>query len=186
LALLFQSCIAYKNNSVSAQEAAQYDKRRIKIETIDGGTYKLRWIEEKDGKAYSILNTKKGFLDISTVVKIRTLDPKVSEIPLDSAINLKGNIEVTTRKTHEDFESYESFKSRNYIKIVNDGQYIIGYKMMGKDTATLIIPVKRIKSIRVENKTGTIIGTTAIVIPGLWLSSIIIVSIAYLFAPKGY
>lgn len=66
------------------------------------------------------------------------------------------------------------------------GQDIIGYSMTGKDTATLKIPFERIKRIRVENKTGTIIGTTAIVIPGLWLSSIIVLSIAYLFTPKGY
>ena len=178
--LLFQSCIAYKAGIISAEDAAQYDNRRIRIETRDGGVYKLKWIEENDGHVFSIKKTKRKYIDKNSIANIRKYDPTLTLISLDSNLNLQGNIEVVTKKGYQNYATY------NFIKIQDDDRFIRGYMMTGKDTLTVIIPTEKIASIEVENRTGTIIGTTAIAIPALWLSTIIVLGIAYLFTPKGF
>lgn len=173
--LLFQSCIVYKNGNFSAQEAAQSDKRRIRIKTRDGVIFKLKWIEEKNGQIYSIKNTRRKYIDKSTITNIKKYDPVFTVISIDTVLNLQGNIEVVTKK-----KGYDNYATYSFIKIKDDGQYITGYAMTGKDTVTVIIPMEKISRIEVENRTGTIIGTTAIVIPGLWLLAISVSFIALL------
>jgi hypothetical protein len=173
--ILFQSCIVYKGRNFSSREAAQYDKRRIRIETWDGVIIKLRWIEEKDGQIYSIKNTRRKYIDKSRIINIKKYDPVFTLISLDTVLNLQGNIEVVTKK-----KGYDNYATYNFIKIKDDGQNIIGYMMTGKDTTTVLIPTEKISRIEVENRTGTILGTTAIVIPGLWLLLLLGASIALL------
>ena len=76
--------------------------------------------------------------------------------------------------------------NHSFLKIVDGGDYIKGYKMTGKDTLTVILPISQSAKIQLENKGGTIAGTTAIVIPGLWILTIGVLGLANLFTPRGF
>ena len=49
LLMLSQSCVVYKSEPISVEEASGYKNTKMKIVTKDGNEYKLKWIEEKDG-----------------------------------------------------------------------------------------------------------------------------------------
>ncbi len=113
------ACSVYKKNPSTIGEATAQKNTRMKLTTKDGEEYNLRWIEEKDGYVYSILNTK----------RIYVKKKKLSESPA---------------------VQYRFIESRD------EGEYIRGITMIGKDTATVIIPIDQIEEIKLISQNKTI------------------------------
>ena len=57
--LLFQSCLAYNKNSSTIEEAFSEKDMPVKIITVDGNKYTLRWFEEMEGNLVSMKNVKR-------------------------------------------------------------------------------------------------------------------------------
>lgn len=184
--ILFQSCIAYKGQNSSVAEAADIEKRHIKITTTNGGIYKLGWIEEKDGNVVSIKNTKLKYFDKTEVDKILIYNPKPNVVSLEEAQNHKGTILLRTNKFKDRHPYVIDSYNHSFLKIADDGDQIKGYKMTGKDTLSVVIPVSQIEKIQLESKGGTIVGTTLIVIPGLYILTGIVFGIAYIIGMLTY
>ncbi len=93
--ILSSSCIVVnKAKHLPIEQTTKYDNRRIKIITLDGNKYKVKWIEEKDDDIVSITNTKKILMDTSKIKKIRAGNGWIS---LDPAFNHNGVIQIVTK-----------------------------------------------------------------------------------------
>ena len=131
------------------EKIADYNNHRIKIKTVDGNQYKLRWIEEKGDTIKSIQNTKKVLIDIEQVEDIRIEN---SSISIDSAIRHKGIFQVET-------------KNKIYVlsDIEEQGTQIRGIKIKKGQLSTVLIPKDRIEKIKVKNNTASAVATVALV-----------------------
>ena len=180
--ILFPSCIAYRGQSSSVQEATEINKRHIKITTKNGGVYKFNWIEENNENIYSLKGTKRKVIDKKEIDKLIIYNPKPIVVSIEEAQNHNGNVLVRTNKFKDNHPYKIDSYNHSFLKIVDDGDFIKGYKMTGKDTLTVIIPLSQINRIQLESRGGTIAGTTAIVIPSLWVLAIFGSWIAYIIA----
>ena len=144
--ILFQSCVVYNQTPSSVAEAAGYEKRPMKIKTIDGVKYKLRWIEEKDGNIVNIKNAKREYINKNEVRQIVLLGPEPQVISLDLALKNPGTMHLLTK------DDKDSYFSNEFIKISKSEDLITGYKMTGKDTLTVVIPIDQIEKIQLQDK----------------------------------
>jgi len=163
LLILIQSCVAYKPKPIS--EAFESYDRKMRVTTANGEKHKLRWLEKKDNNAVSIRNTNKIRMEISDIEQIKTLADSHSYISLDSALKHPGIVEVYTKKDAN--QGYGEF-----IKLERYGNKIIGLEITGKDTTTVLIPIKDIYMIELENKTLSGVGTLGIVLGTILVSLI--------------
>lgn len=155
LLTLLQSCIINKSSSV--KEASQYENRRIKIKTVNNEKYILKWIEQQNDNVVSIKKMRRTFIDKKDIDKIMILQPTHLIVPLDSALNHAGTILVRTIVNKDAHPYVLDTYEHSFIKIVDEGEYIKGYKMTGKDTVTVVIPISQIKRIKEVDKTGSIV-----------------------------
>ncbi|MCK5207228.1 MAG: hypothetical protein KAI99_00260 [Cyclobacteriaceae bacterium] len=148
--ILFPSCIVInKSKHLPIEETTKYNNRRIKIKTLDGNKYKVKWIEEKDDDIVSITNTKKILMDTSKIKKIRAGNGWIS---LDSAFNHNGVIQIVTKN-----------KTHNLLNIEAQDDLIRGVKRTNRDTLTVVIPKDQIKKIKVKNNATSAVVTFVIV-----------------------
>lgn len=148
-----QSCIINKISSI--QDASQYASRRLKIETIDNHIYIVRWIEFQGDKIVSTMKTKRTFVEKKDIDKIMLIDPTYSVTNLDSALNHKGTILVRTIKFGDNHPYNANSYNHEFFKIRDNGDFITGYEMTGKDTTSVAIPINQIKKVKEINKTAT-------------------------------
>ena len=137
----------------------------MRVTTANGESHKLRWLEKKDNNAVSIRNTNKIPMEISDIKQIKTLSDSYPYISLDSALKHPGIVEVYTKKNVN--QGYGEF-----INLERYGDNIIGLEIIGKDTAKVMIPIKDIYMIELENKTMSGVETLALTL-GTILVSII-------------
>lgn len=114
--ILSQSCIiVYKCKPSTIEQAALRKNTRIKIKTKHGEKYKTRWIEEKDGKVFSISNTKRVYIDKE---KIGTIQNKHKLINIEN----KGDyIQGLKPKGKDTFPMEIPVGDIEVIKITNRG-----------------------------------------------------------------
>jgi ABC-type Fe3+-hydroxamate transport system substrate-binding protein len=96
--ILFQSCTVYKKKPSTIEEASSEKKTHIKILTKDGHEHKFRWIEEKDGNAYTVTNAKRVFVNKNKIERYVVLLPYAAPVPLDFAVEHKGIVYIDTQK----------------------------------------------------------------------------------------
>jgi len=154
--ILFQSCIAYRSKTSSINEATEIDKRHIKITTKKGEKYKLRWIEEKDGNIVSIKNTKRKYIDKKNIDKVLIYNPTPIVVPIEKAQNHRGTVLLRTNKFNDIHPYVIDSYNHSFLKIGDAGDFVKGYKMTGKDTLTVTIPISEIKNIKVASIAGNI------------------------------
>lgn len=142
--VLLQSCIVYSIQSSSIVEATSEEDMPIKIITKNGDKYKLRWIEEKDGNIISIKNVKRKYFDKNDIFQLTILDPQPQSVPIDIALAHHGTVRLLTIDGSNQ-SSYE------FIKIRENDERIIGYKMTGLDTANISIPLDQIEKIQLKD-----------------------------------
>ena len=152
--LLFQSCLAYNKNSSTIEEALSEKDMPVKIITVDGNKYTLRWFEEMEGNLVSMKNVKREYLNKKEIVQIVLLDPAPHVVSLDLAVKHHGTFQLLTK---DDKNRYNSHK---FIRLSENDEIITGYKMKGKDTLTVIIPIDQIEKIQLKDK-GKSGGRTA-------------------------
>ena len=172
--ILFQSCVVYKDQYYTSSEASTIDKRIIKIKTNEGEKYKLPWIEEKDGNVVSIKKTRRKYIDKNEIDKILIYNPVEIVVSLDTAINHEGKILIRTAKFSDQHPYVLDSYNYSFLKIIDEGDYIKGYKMTGKDTLAVSVPISDIKKIKVENKAGTIVLSAL----GAFIFTVSVVTIA--------
>lgn len=168
--VLFQSCVIYKKTHSTIGEASTEDIP-IKITTKDGCKYKLRWIEEMDGNIVSIKNAERAYLDKKEIVQIVKHDPEPHIISLESSLNQNGVLQILTK------DKKGNYKSHEFIRIRGNDEIITGYKMISKDTLTVIIPIDQIEKIQLKDK-GKSSGRTAGLIIGAILGVTTIAGLA--------
>jgi hypothetical protein len=174
--VLFPSCIVIYQNSDNKGKPAIIEKAsskkntHIKIITNGGDKYKLRWIEENDGNVYSIKKTRRKYIDKKDINKIFIYNPTAIVVSLEEAINHKGNVLIRTQ-----YESYD----HSFLKISDEGDYLKGYKMTGKDTLTVSIPIDQIRKIKLMDKGGSAVVTVVAVASGIFVAFLIGIVIAY-------
>lgn len=159
---MMQSCMVYKKQPVSIEQASKINDRIIKIKTVDGAKHKFRWIDENEDNVVSIKKTKKTLIDIKKIRRIQITDPERKEVSLDSALNHNG--EITIETAYEDYD---------FIKIKKIDNRLLGTSMTGKDTLKVVIPKNEIAILKVQNKglsnTGNIfIGVGVILGITIW------------------
>ncbi len=168
--ILFQSCIAYRKTTYTAQEASTFEKERIKITSMDGKVYKLRWIEIQNDYIISIENTKRELIDkdeIETVI----IDNPITYTTLDKALEHTGTVYIRTK----DFKKQDQLYNYTFVRLEDHGDSIRGYVKTENDTTNVYIPISQIEEIKVENKTKSTVGNIAI---GLGAVYIILFTIA--------
>ena len=163
--ILLQSCVVYNHTPSSVAEAIRYNKRLMKIKTIDRRKYKLKWIEEKDGNVVSIKNSEREYFNKKDISQIVLQDPEPQVISLDLALKNPGIMHVLTKDDKGIYNSHE------FIKISENDKLITGYKMTGKDTLTVVIPIDQIEKIQIQDKGASatlsvlaILGITSLVV----------------------
>lgn len=155
--LLFQSCLAYNKNSSTIEEAFSEKDMPVKIITVDGNKYTLRWFEEMEGNLVSMKNVKREYLNKKEIVQIVLLDPAPHVVSLDLAVKHHGTFQLLTK---DDKNRYNSHK---FIRLSENDEIITGYKMKGKDTLTVIIPTDQIEMIQLKDKNKSSNHTTGLV-----------------------
>ena len=85
----------------------------------------------------------------------------------DSIFTYKGEVEVTMQDDKGKFRNY------NFIKISAQDSLIQGLEMTNSDTATVILPIDQIESIKLQNKSASTVGTISISV----LATLLIVAI---------
>jgi hypothetical protein len=161
--ILIQSCVAYRPKPVS--EAFESYDRKMRVTTANGKKHKLRWLEKKENNAVSIRNTNKIRMEISDIEQIKTLSDSYPYISLDSALKHPGIIEVFNKKSVN--QGYGEF-----INLERYGDNIIGLEIIGKDTAKVMIPIKDIYMIELENKNMSGVQTIALTLGTILVSLI--------------
>lgn len=121
----------------------------MKITTKDGQEFEVRWLEVKDGKAFSIKNTIRIFIKKSNRERFVVDTPEPVMVSLDYALKHKGNVHVY--KLVQNGRSGMDYKG-SFINIEDQGEFIRGVKKIKKDTATLMIPVDQIEEINLLNR----------------------------------
>ena len=169
--VLFQSCVAYKKTPSTIEKAFSEKDMPIKIITKDGNEYKLYWIEEKDGNIVSIKNVKTEYFDKDQILQIVQYDPKPLVISKESSLNDIGLVQILTK------DKKDRYKSDKFIKISEQDDIITGYKMTGKDTMTVVIPINQVEKIQLQDK-ETSSAMTAILIVGVVLGVITIAGLS--------
>ena len=167
--ILFQSCTVYKKQTSSVSQASESDDRLIKIRTIDGTKYELKWIEEEDGNIVSIKYTEREYIDKDEIVRIE-YDPDPHVISFESLLNQNGAVQIVTK------DKKGNHTSSDFIKIVDEGDYIKGYKMTGNDTLTIVIPIDQIEKIQLEDIKKSKAQTRGLAV-GLCLGIVIIIAV---------
>jgi len=157
--ILLQSCIIYKTQPTSIEEALQYNDRRIKVVTNDV-IYKLKWVEIIDENILSITNTKRIAIDKNKIRAIRAFDQKPMYISLDSSFNHIGTVQVKA-----DF-------NYKFMRIYDHGDHICGVRY-SRDTTIILIPIDSIEEIKMQNKGLSRIGNAFIGV-GIVFTAIII------------
>ncbi len=169
--LLLQSCMVYNKASSTVEEACSEKNAPVKIKTKNGEKYKLKWIDEKDGNIVSIRKVKKKYFDRNEIFQFAILDPEPHTVPLDVALKHQGEIRFLT------IDNKDRYVSHQFIKISKRDDIITGYKMTGKDTLSVIIPVDQIEKIRMKDKASSAVLTTVGLTCGVGLIVLIIVAI---------
>ena len=169
--IVFQSCVVYKDTSSTISDATSDKDMPIKIITKDGVEYKIRWIEEKDGNIISIKNVEREYFDKDDIFQYVILDPEPHTVPLNIAVNHDGIIRMLVSNDKKAHISHE------FLKISEIGERILGYKMTGKDTVNITIPIDQIEKIELKDK-GRSMGRTAGLIVGVVFGVGIIILIA--------
>lgn len=161
--ILFQSCATYKRKSTPIEEAAARKNARMKVITKDGNVHYLKWIEEKDGNAYSIINTKRIFLKKDKIEKYMIYRPDPLTVPLEEALVHEGKVEILTWKYTESKNKIIESKGE-FIDIEDRGEFIRGIKVVNnsKEPEIFIIPIDQIEAIKLIDK-GLNAGTTIII-----------------------
>lgn len=169
--ILFQSCVVYNKQASTIEQASETKNRLIKIRTIDGVKYKLDWIEDEGGNIVNIKNAKREYISKSEITQIVKFDPEPHVIPVESPLTQNGALQILTK------DKKGNYKSREFIKIEEQGDLVRGYRMTGNDTLTTVIPIGQIEKIQLQNKGGSavltlliIFGVTNIVAGILWLA----------------
>lgn len=152
--ILFQSCIAYNKTSSSIEEASSEEDMPIKITTKDGSEHKLNWIEEKDDNIVCIKNVEREYYYKKDIIQYTILNPEHQTVPLELAVKHHGTILLFTKDDKDRYDTHE------FIRISENDERITGYKMTGKDTLTVIIPIDQIEKIQLKDK-GKSGGRTA-------------------------
>ena len=161
--ILFQSCAIYKRKSTPINEAAAPKNARIKVITRDGNIHYLKWIEEKDGNVYSIINTKRVFVKKDKIEKYMIYRPDPVTVPLEAALVHEGKVEILTWKYMKNRNKTIESKGE-FIDIEDRGKYIRGVKVVSKSKEPEIIkiPINQIEAIKTIDK-GLNAGITIIV-----------------------
>ena len=165
--MLFQSCVIYQSTPYSLSEASQNNKGRIKINTTEGKKYIVSWVDEKDGNLVSVLKTKKTVIPTEKVSYMKTVGSDPLYFAVDSIFTYKGEVEVIAQDDKGKFRNY------NFIKISAQDSLIQGLEMTNSDTATVILPIDQIESIKLQNKSASTVGTISISV----LATLLLVSI---------
>lgn len=171
LLILFQSCVAYRNTPSTIEEATSKKNNPVKITTKNGLEYEFKWIDELNGNIFSIKNAKRINLEKSNIVQIVLLEPEPRVVPIDQAINHRGTIQFLTKDKRGRSHNYQ------FIRISERNDMITGYKMTGKDTMTVVIPIDQIAFIELKDK-GMSTGQTVCLVIGGILGAALLVYIA--------
>ena len=83
---------------------------------------------------------------ICDVRQIVLQDPEPQVISLDLALKNPGTIQLLTKDDKDNYFSHE------FIKISKNEDLITGYKMTGRDTLTVAIPIDQIEKIHLQDK----------------------------------
>jgi len=170
---LFQSCVAYNNNTSTIEEASSEKDMPIKIITKDGYEYELRWIEEKDGNVVSIKNSKREYINKSEIIQIIKYDPNPQVIPVESATIYNGTVQILLK------DKKGNYKPREFIKIEEQGDMIKGYSKTGNDTLTIVIPIDQIEKIQLKDVDKSMGRTAGLVVGVVFGVGIIVLIVAF-------
>ena len=151
--VLLQSCInIYKRGSYAVNELPERKNAYIRVKTVDGKKYKLRWLEEKDGNVVSIRNTQRVLIDTTDVMSYWVNDSVPEMVPFRKAATYSGPFEIHT----ED-------RVYNFVKIELSDQYLKGYEKLGAKLTYFTIPLNHVEEIRIRNN-GASFGITVFTI----------------------
>jgi len=173
---LAQSCVVYNPTSVSNELASRSNDRAIRINTTNGDTYKLNWLEEKGENLVSIKNTERLFLIPEKILFIKVLEPNPSFIAVDSVFTYTGNAVIAVKEGRNSISHYD------LIKIEKTGDHIQGLTMVNSDTSTIVIPKNQVEKIEVQDKTASTVGNIAI---GIGVTLGVVGTIAIIEMSKG-
>ena len=157
--ILFQSCVAYNKNTSTIEEASSENDMPIKIITKDGNEYKLEWIEEQDNSIFSIMDTEREHIHKNDILDFVIFDPEPKVVPLELALKNQGTVRILIGGESGKYNTYE------YLGISENNEIMTGYKMTGKDTLTVIIPIDQIEMIQLKDKMKSNGRTAALFIP---------------------
>ncbi len=135
--ILLQSCVVYQKNPTPIEEVTKQRDINILIETTEGAKYRVRWIEEKEDKIYSIANTERYFIDTAVIQSIHQDNIPLKDIPFQMIQNRVGSFTVKTVSQRYTF-----------IKIDVKDQNLVCYKKLRGRIYSINIPKDQISSIR--------------------------------------
>lgn len=170
--ILFQSCVVYNKSPSTIEEATSDEEMPIKIINKDGHVYKFRLIEENDGNIIGFRKAEKEYIYKEDIFQYVILSPEPHTVPIDTALNHNGLIRILTNNR------LEGFKSHEFMKIIEDDEKIIGYKIDSKDAMPVIIPLDDIDKILLKDEIESASKTTkAIIASSLGIGIIVLIII---------
>jgi hypothetical protein len=157
--ILFTSCVIYHKYPSSLEESKNTDVTHLKIQTVDGDVYKLRWIDEDGDSIVSIKNTRKRNIEIHEIRQIYAAGDELQILSLDSAYSHTGELELIIKN-----------KRIPMVKIEPAENHVIGFEKLSEKIYPVRIPIDQIEEIRLINQSASKTCTTlTFVIPVLTL-----------------
>lgn len=148
---LLQSCVVYHKESVSLNETADYEDRKLKIYLEDGSIYKVDSIVVKGEIVECFKKTKQVVIDTSSISRITIIDATQWDVNLISALNHDGITRIEANDYTYDFVKIEEFEDK-----------IIGHTDGKQYMMTNVIPKNQIVKIKSQNKYTSKVGNVFI------------------------
>ena len=104
-------------------------------------------------------SVEREFYNKNEILQIVLLNPEPRVVPLDRAVEQHGTLQLLA------IDDKKKYYSQDFIKISEHDDIITGYKMTGKDTLSVVIPINQVEKIQLQDK-ETSSAITAIIIVG--------------------
>jgi len=157
--LIMQSCVAYRAPNYKPDDAAKFEKEKIKIITRDGVKHKLDWIIVKDQEIISYDDASKVKLVREEIEAFMAIDP-FREITLEEALVHDGTV-LLQLKNHKIKESLYSYK---FDVLEENGPELYGIDFNDVYSERIVIQQENIDKIYVQDIELSTGGTIAIVL----------------------